>query len=42
MSDSSYPSCIGYTSGTAEGSNIGYSALEATPSTLFSQAFGVV
>lgn len=39
---SSYPSCIGYTSGTAEGSNIGYSALEATPSTLFSQAFGVV
>ena len=39
---SSWPPCIGYTRGTAESSNIGYSALEATPSRLFSQAFGVV
>ena len=37
-----WPACIGYQGGTAEGSNIGYSALEATPSTKFSQAFGVV
>ncbi len=40
--DSSWPTCIGYQGGTGESSNIGYSALEATPSTLFSQAFGVV
>jgi hypothetical protein len=37
-----WPACIGYTGGTAESSNIAYSVLEATPSTLFSQAFGVV
>jgi Ricin-type beta-trefoil lectin domain-like len=40
--DSSWPGCIGYTGGTGESSNIGYSLLEATPGTLFSQAFGVV
>jgi hypothetical protein len=39
--DTSYPSCIGFTGGTAEGSNIGYGALEATPSTVFCQAFAV-
>jgi hypothetical protein len=38
----SYPTCIGFTGGTAETSNIGYGALGAKPSTLFSQAFGVV
>jgi hypothetical protein len=37
-----WPACIGYQGGTAESSNIGYSVLEATPSTLFSQAFGVL
>ena len=37
-----WPACIGYTGGTAESSNIAYSVLEATTSTLFSQAFGVV
>jgi hypothetical protein len=40
--DTSYPTCIGYIDGTAETSNIGYGALPATPSTIFSQAFGVV
>jgi hypothetical protein len=37
-----WPSCIGYTGGTGESSNVGYSVLEAMPSTLFSQAFGVL
>jgi len=40
--DTSYPTCIGYVDGTGETSNIGYGALGANPSTLFSQAFGVV
>ena len=40
--DPSYPACIGYIDGTAETSNIGYGALGAKPSRLFSQAFGVV
>lgn len=40
--DTSYPTCIGFIGGTAETSNMGYGALGATPSTLFSQAFGVV
>ena len=40
--DASYPACISFTGGTAETSNIGYSALGANPGTLFSQAFGVV
>jgi hypothetical protein len=40
--DTSYPTCIGFIDGTAETSNIGYGALGAKPSTLFSQAFGVV
>jgi hypothetical protein len=40
--DSSWPPSIGYTGGTGESSNIGYSALEATQGPLFSQAFGVV
>jgi hypothetical protein len=35
----SYPSCIGYQAGTAEGSNIGYGAMCPGPSTLLSQAF---
>jgi hypothetical protein len=40
--DTSYPSCISFNGGTAETSNIGYGALAASPSTLFSQAFAVV
>jgi hypothetical protein len=40
--DTSFPTCIGFNGGTAETSNIGYGALGAKPSTLFSQAFGVV
>jgi hypothetical protein len=40
--DTSYPTCIGFIGGTAETSNIGYGALGANPSALFSQAFGVV
>ena len=40
--DASWPSCIGFTGGTAESSNIGYGALEVRASTMFSQAFGVV
>jgi hypothetical protein len=40
--DASWPSCIGYTGGTGESSNIGYGPLESRPSKMFSQAFGVV
>jgi hypothetical protein len=40
--DASWPSCIGFTGGTAESSNIGYGALESIPSKMFEQAFGVV
>jgi hypothetical protein len=40
--DTSYSACIGFTGGTAETSNIGYGALEATSSTMFSQVFRVV
>jgi hypothetical protein len=40
--DASWPSCIGFTGGTAESSNIGYGPLESRPSTMFEQAFGVV
>ena len=40
--DASWPSCIGFTGGTAESSNIGYGALESRPSKMFAQAFGVV
>ncbi|HEY6345462.1 MAG TPA: hypothetical protein VIY49_28530 [Bryobacteraceae bacterium] len=40
--DASWPSCIGFTGGTAESSNIGYGPLETRPSKMFSQAFGVV
>jgi hypothetical protein len=40
--DASWPSCIGFTGGTAESSNIGYGALEARSSKMFAQAFGVV
>ena len=40
--DASWPSCIGFTGGTAESSNIGYGALESRPSKMFEQAFGVV
>ena len=37
----SYPSCIGFTNGTGETSNMGYGSLGATPSKTFSQAFSV-
>lgn len=37
-----WPTCIGFTGGTAESSNVAYSVLEAKPNTLFSQAFGVL
>jgi hypothetical protein len=40
--DASWPSCIGYTGGTGESSNIGYGPLESRPSKMFEQAFGVV
>jgi hypothetical protein len=40
--DTSYPTCIGYKGGTGETSNMGYGALGAKPSRLFSQTFGVV
>jgi hypothetical protein len=40
--DTQYPTCIGYNGGTAEGSNIGYGPMCATPSTLLSQAFDVL
>jgi len=40
--DASWPSCIGFTGGTAESSNIGYGALESRPSKMFEQSFGVV
>jgi Ricin-type beta-trefoil lectin domain-like len=40
--DTSYPTCIGFIGGTAETSNMGYGALGAKPSKLFSQAFGIV
>jgi len=40
--DASWPSCIGFTGGTAESSNIGYGALEVRSSKMFAQAFGVV
>jgi hypothetical protein len=40
--DASWPSCIGFTGGTAESSNIGYGPLEVRSSKMFSQAFGVV
>lgn len=40
--DASWPSCVGFTGGTAESSNIGYGALESRPSKMFEQAFGVV
>jgi hypothetical protein len=36
---SSYPSCIGFIGGTAEGSNIGYGAMCPGPNTLLSQDF---
>ncbi len=37
-----WPSCIGFTGGTAESANIGYAALGSRPDKLFSQPFGVV
>jgi hypothetical protein len=40
--DASWPSCIGFTGGTAESANIGYGPLESRPSKMFEQAFGVV
>jgi len=40
--DSSWPSCIGYQDGTAEGSNIGYGPMSAAPSKLLVQAFGIL
>lgn len=40
--DASWPSCIGFTGGTAESSNIGYGPLELRSSKLFAQGFGVV
>jgi len=40
--DASWPSCIGFTGGTAESSNIGYGPLESRASNMFEQAFGVV
>lgn len=40
--DASWPSCIGFTGGTAESSNMGYGPLESRPSNIFEQSFGVV
>jgi hypothetical protein len=40
--DTAYPSCIGFTAGTAETSNISYGAMSATPSKVFAQAFNIV
>ena len=39
--DASWPSCIGYTGGTGESSNIGYGPLESRPSKMFAQSFAV-
>jgi hypothetical protein len=40
--DTAYPTCIGFTGGTGETSNIAYGALGAKPNRLFAQPFGVV
>jgi hypothetical protein len=37
--DASYPSCIGYTNGTGETSNIAYGQVSSTPSTTLTQSF---
>jgi hypothetical protein len=39
--DTAYPSCIGFTGGTAETSNVAYGPMSATPSKIFAQAFNV-
>jgi hypothetical protein len=40
--DTAYPSCIGYTGGTAETSNVSYGAMSSTPSKMLWQAFNVI